>query len=78
MLLYIIISLGELIATVTAYDGDRSGNVSFSIADSNFAGGIVVLANKTSSNHFYYVNLLVGPNVTNSTFDYDVSTVDNY
>ena len=76
--IYIITSLGTPIATLTAYDGDRSGNVSFSIADSNFAGGIVVLVNKTSMNHFYSVNLWVGPNVTDSTFDYDVSTADDY
>ena len=44
----------------------------------NFAGGIVTFANETSNNHFYSVNILVGPNVVYSTFDYDVSTNGNY
>lgn len=57
-------------------DTDRSGDIVFSVGDDNFAGGIVVFANKTSDNNdlLYDVNLLVGPNVTQSTFDYDVST----
>ena len=46
----------------------------FSIGDDNFGGGIVVFANETSGNNLYTVTLAVGPNVTRSTFDYDVST----
>lgn len=70
-------SSGTLIVELTASDTDRSGNVVFSIDDRNFRDGIVVLANQTSTanNLFYSVNLLVGPNVTESTFDYDVSVV---
>ena len=75
---YTVISIGTLLATLTAYDSDRSGDVSFSIADVNFAGGIVTFADKTSNNHLYSVKLLVGPNVTDSTFDYDVSRSGNY
>ena len=44
----------------------------------NFDGGIVTFADETSNNHLYSVNLLVGPNVTDSTFDYDVSTSCDY
>ena len=44
----------------------------------NFAGGIVTFADKTSNNNFYSVSLLVGPNVTDSTFDYDVSISGHY
>ena len=44
----------------------------------NFAGGIVTFANKISNNHFNSVNLLVGPNVADSTFDYDVSRSGHY
>ena len=80
LLLYasIIIMLGELIVELTALDQGVSGDIVFSIDDANFGGGIVVLANKTSINNlFYSVNLFVGPNVTQSTFDYDVSTTHN-
>ena len=70
--------LGELIVELTALDRDVSGDIVFSIDDANFGDGIVVLANKTSINNlFYSVNLLVGPNVAQSTFDYDVSTTHN-
>lgn len=65
---------GVLIVELTALDTDnRSRDITFSVDDVNFADGIVVFANKTSNNNFYNVNLLVGPNVTRSTFDYDVS-----
>ena len=67
---------GVLIKELTALDTVSSGDIVFSVGDDNFAGGIVVFANKTSDNNnlLYDVNLLVGPNVTQSTFDYDVST----
>ena len=69
--------LDVVITELTALDTDRSGGVIFSVGDDNFGGGIVVFANKTSdsNNLLYDVNLLVGPNVTQSSFDYDVSTV---
>ena len=44
----------------------------------NFDGGIVTFADETSNNHLYSVNLLVDPNVTDSTFDYDVSASGKY
>ena len=67
---------GVVITELTALDTDRSGDIIFSVGDDNFDGGIIVFANKTSDNNLLYdVKLLVGPNVTRSTFDYDVSTV---
>ena len=49
-----------------------SGDVTFTIRDPNFHGGIVELVNKTVTSDLYTVTLAVGQNVTASTFDYDV------
>lgn len=65
---------GTPVVVLAAVDTARSGDVTFSVGSVNFSGGIVIFANKTSVNNLYSIILSVGPNVTSSTFDYDVST----
>ena len=67
---------------LTVLDTAKSGNITFSIEDANFDNDIVVFSNITSifsnitsDDNFYNVDLLVGPSVTQSTFDYDVRLV---
>ena len=71
------LSLGVLIVELTVFDIERSGNITFSIEDANFANDIVIFSNITSDslNFSYNVDLLVGPGVAQSTFDYDVRIV---